>query len=255
MRNGKWILSMMLAALMCCAMISCAMAVEPLEITSTVDHGNGKVTIEWNNPNGGNVTVGSLVNGSQEAGNRINIKQDISGNSYTFEDLAPGLDYILLVMPELDINNAGLDVVTVKIPPEFDAFGLSLKESYLMYAQFKEGGGYSYNYAADLSTSKMLDLLDERAFLVRLDFRHPVFRNSRTLPILTVVTSPTGYVMTHYGELKIPKDHAGFWQTTMLMNDHLMTMYEDHGSIPTGKYRVQVYVDGASLGETSFTID
>lgn len=252
--NRKWLATMLLAALLCCALATCALAYQPVEITSTTDHGNGKVTIKWNNPNGGAVTVGSLVLGSEYAGNKINIEQDVYGSSYTFEALAPGMEYYLMAMPELDLDNAGITMVTVKEPGSFDNFRLTLKESYLMYAKFRSDGNYTYNYAKDLSTKKIYSMLEEQAFLVRLDFRHPVFSSSRTLPILTVVTAPTGYVMTDYNEVKIPSNCDGFWQTTMFMNNHLATMYDNYGEIPTGRYDVKVYVDGEYLGATHFSL-
>lgn len=252
--NRKWLATAILSVLLCCMLATCALAAQPIEITSTTDHGNGKVTIQWYNPNSGAVTVGSLVLGSESAGNKINIEQDVYGNSYTYEDLAPGMDYYLLVMPELDLNNAGMTMVTVKEPGEFDDFRLTLKESYLMYAKFRSDGNYTYNYAKELSTQKIYSKLQEEAFLVRLDFRHPSFSSSRTMPILTVVTAPTGYVMTDYSELTVPSNCSGFWQTTLFMNNHLLTMHDNYGDIPTGRYDVKVYVDGRYLGETYFTL-
>jgi len=252
--NRKWMFSIFLAALLCLTITACALAAEPITVTSTTDHGDGTVTIRWDNPNGGAVTIGSLVNGSEQARNRINIETDVWGDSYTYTNLAPGLEYILLVMPELELENAGMDIVTVGDVPEFDDFRLQIKDCYLMYAVFKENGDYSYNYAKDLTTQKMLDLLYERSFLVRLDFRHTTFSNSKKYPILTVVTSPTGYVVTDYRDITIPANCLGFWQTTAHMNDALLTMYEDHGYIPTGRYDVKVYVGGEYVGETSFKI-
>lgn len=254
MMKAKWMAIVMLAVMLCAACASCALAMEPIEITSTVDHGDGTVTVYWNNPNGGMVTVGSLVNGSEEAGNRIVIETDIWGDSYTYRNLAPGMEHILLVMPEMELNYAGLDLITVKEPPEFDDFNLRITDCYLMYAVFKEDGNYSYNYAKDLSRQKMYDMLWDKAFLVRLDFRVPASGSNRNLPILTVVTSPTGYVVTDYRELEIAANYIGFWQTTAYMNEALLNMHDQHGEIPAGRYDVKVYVDGAYAGETSFTI-
>ena len=254
MLGRKWIASAILAAMLCCILVSCALAVESISITSVVDHGNGKVTVGWNNPNGGVVTVGSLVNGSAEAGNRINIETDITGDSYTFENLAPGLDYFLMVMPGLDLDHAGIEMITVQEPPAFDDFRLTLKDSGLMYAVFKDNGSYSYNYADELSPSKIFELAQEKAFLVRLDFRHPTFSSKKTVQILTVVTSPTGYVVADYRDMDIPANCVGFWQTTAHMNDALLTMHDDLGAIPSGRYDVKVYVDGGFVGETSFKI-
>ena len=254
MLKRKWLASGMLALMMCFVFAACALAVEMIEITSAVDHGDGTVSICWDNPNGGAVTVGSLVNGSEQAGNKIIIDTDIWGDSYTYTNLAPGLEYILLVMPEFDLDHAGIDIITVQEPDAFDDFRLDLTDSYLMYAVFREDGNYSYNYAKDLTTQKMLELLYERSFLVRLDFRHTTFRDSRTYPILTVVTSPTGYVVTDYRDITIPANCYGFWQTTAHMNDALLAMYEDHGYIPTGRYDVKIYVGGKFAGETSFKI-
>ena len=253
--NRKWCAACFLTVMMCLAFAACALAAQPVTITSTVDHGDGRVTVRWNNPNSGPVTVGSLVNGSEQARNRINIETDIWGDSYTYTNLAPGLEYILLVMPELDLDYAGMDVVTVGELPEFDDFRLQISDCYLMYAVFKDDGNYSYNYAKDLTTKKMLELLHERSFLVRLDFRHKTLGDSRTYPVLTVVTAPTGYVVTDYRDITIPKNCVGFWQTTAHMNDALLTMYEDHGYVPTGRYDVKVYMGGEFVGETSFKIE
>lgn len=243
---------LVLTLLISCLYTSCALAVQPITITSVNNNADGSVTIGWDNPNSGTVTVGSLVMSDDAAANQIIVESEVYGSSYTFCELAPGVEYALLVMPELDINNAGIEFVTAPEMPAFDDFRLSVTDVNLTYFVPK-GSSYTYNYATDLSPDEIYDLLDEKQFWVRINFRHADFNNSFTVPVLTVVTSPTGNVTTQYDDLEITKDTIGFWRTMVYMNNSFENMHEN-GGIPSGKYSVKVYVDGGYVGESSFTI-
>ena len=45
MLGRKWIASAILAAMLCCMLVSCALAVESISITSVVDHGNARLQL------------------------------------------------------------------------------------------------------------------------------------------------------------------------------------------------------------------
>lgn len=231
----------------------CALAAQPITITSVTDNGDATTTITWDNPNSGTVTVGSIVYDSGEAGNQIIADFEITGNTYTFRNLAPQVDYLLLVCPGTDLENAGVVPYTPPAVGDFDDFYFTLQEAKLAYFVPK-GDSYSYNYADSLSNSEIYDLLDEKQFWVKVDFDHVTYTNDFTFSTLTVVTSPTGYVVTVADDLEIPKYTTGFWQTMVYMNDALAIMHEANGEIPTGEYNVQFYMDGRFAGEDSFTI-
>lgn len=249
----KNVLKLVALVVLVCLLPVCALALEPVKITSMNDNGDGTVTITWDNPNNGVVTVGSLAMSGLDAGNAIVPDFDITGNTYTFKNLAPGLEYGLVVMPEVELDYADLQFIEVADVPEFDDFHFVVKDANLTHFLPTESS-YSYNYANDLSNEKIYDLLDERQFWVKIDFSHLSHRNSFTVPVLTVVTSPTGYVETDADEIEITANCIGFWRTMVYMNGALEAMYETSGEIPTGEYNVKVYLDGAFAGESSFVV-
>lgn len=249
----KKIAVLVLALMLSCLFAVCALADDAITITSVRTNYDGTVTITWDNPNGGALTVGSLVAENEDAGNQISVEFDVYGSSYTYTNLAPGVDYMLLVFPGVDVSSAAIQTVTVPEPGNFDDFRFTIKDVNLCYFVPK-GNDYTYNYAKDLSNDKIYDMLDEKQFLVRIDFRHANLSQTQTLPVLTVVTSPTGHVVTDYDYVDITAGYIGFWRTMVYMNDALSRMHDLHGEIPTGKYSVKVYLDGGYVGESSFTI-
>ena len=113
MRKTISILLALLLTLTLCITPLSALAAQPITITSVTVNSDASVTITWNNPNGGKVTVGSLIVDDGTIGHRINAEFDVSGSMYTYRNLAPGKEYYLLVFPGTDLENAGLEIVNV----------------------------------------------------------------------------------------------------------------------------------------------
>ena len=247
-----WILALSLALLLClCPIVS--LATESIEITSVRSNSDGTVTIAWNNPNGGSVTVGSRVMNDSDTGNKILIEQNVAGSTYTFTNLAPGMEYMVLVFPDLDLQYAGIELVTVPELPDYDGFRISVKDTNLTYFVMK-GNDYSYNYAHDLSNDRIYELLQEKQFWVRMNFNVSPRGHSVTLPTLVVVTAPNGYVLTDYSDMEVKKNWQSYWRTMIYMNGAFEDLYEACGEIPAGKYTVKLYVDHGFVSESSFTI-
>lgn len=253
MKNRKWGVAIAIALLLSCLLTVSALATEQVQITSTHTNNDGTVTVNWNNPNSGTVTVASMVIGNESAGNTLVPEFNITGSSYTFRNLAPGMDYYLFVIPGVETNYADAAVVSIPELPDFTDFRFSILDLHLTHF-IPKGSSYKYNYSEDLSPQEIYNMLDEQAFMVKIDFRHQTFNDSFTLPILTVVTSPTGYVVADAREVTISEDSYGFWQTMAYMNDAFSNMHDASGQIPTGEYSVKVYLDGGFVGESSFTI-
>ena len=247
-----WVL-LMAAVLLCCLLPVAALGMEQVEITSVDVHRDGSVTVKWNNPNSGTVTVGCLPMLDTETGNKFLIEKNVTGSSYTFNILAPGVEYLLAVIPGTDTNYAGLELVTVPEPGPFDEFRLSITDTYLTYFVPK-GNTYSYNYANELTNERIYELLDEKQFWVRLSLSLSARSSTISCPALTVVTAPNGYVATQYSDLQFKEGWQSFWITMLYMNDAFENMHEACGRIPAGKYKVKLYVDGGLVGQTSFTI-
>lgn len=231
-----------------------AQASQPISITSVVDNGDSTVTITWDNPNSGKVNVGYLLYDDGSAGNRITADFDISGSSYTFNTLAPGYDYVLLVFQGQDLDNAGMELYSAPAATPLEDFYFSVLDANLAYFTTTSSGSYSYNYATKLSNRKIYDMLDEKDFWVKIDFEHLAHTNELHLPILTVVTAPTGYVIAQADETELSEYVTSFWKTMVYMNDELSYLHQLHGEIPTGEYKVEVYLDGHYVGESSFVI-
>jgi len=248
----KW-QSLVLLVVLMVVLPMCAMALEPVKITSTTDNGDGTVTITWDNPNSGTVTVGSLVWQNQESGNMIIPEFEVSGNTYTFNNLAPGMEYALLVMPDVELDYADMVTVRVQDVPEFDEFQFRMKDANLTYFVPTEEN-YSYNYTTNTNNDKIYELLDEKQFWMKIDFGHQNRSTTIVVPILTVVTSPTGFVWAVPDEVELTKNTIGFWRTMVYMNDAFQMMHDASGEIPTGEYSVKVYLKGKFVGEDTFVI-
>lgn len=249
----KMLLAALAALLAVCLLPGMALALKTVDITSVQDHGDGTVTMKWDNPNDGPVTVGYMVMADESAGNRIQIETDVYGRSYTFTTLAPGREYVLLVMPGMETDYMDVYDLVVSVPPAFDDFRISVTDTNLTYFVMR-GDSYSYNYAHELSNRKILEMLDEKEFWVRMNISLSARSQTVTLPVLVVVTSPTDYVVAQYSEMEIKKDWTSFWRTMVYMNDAFADMVEQTGEIPAGKYTVEVYLDGQFLDRTSFTM-
>ena len=254
MKKPISILMVLVLTLTLCAAPLGALAAQPISITSVNVNDDASVSITWDNPNGGKVTVGSLILDDGTAGHRINAEFDVSGSSYTYRNLAPGQNYYLLVFPGTDLENAGLDIVSVpEITRKFDEFYFVLQDANLAYFDLK-GDSYSYNYAKDLTNREIYDMLDAKQFLIKMDFDHITFSYDQSFHGLTVVTSPTGYVTTSALEVEISKNTTAFWQAMAYMNQSFADMYDANGEIPKGKYTVEFYMDGCFVGESYFNI-
>lgn len=252
MMKKTWLAALAMALLVCLLPVM-ALALEKVEITSVTDNGDCTATMRWNNPNGGKVTVGAMAMTDDAAGNKLMIERNVTGSSFTFSTLAPEVDYLLLVCPDLELDYAGVEPFRMSEPGKFDDFHFSVKDTNLMYFVMK-GNDYSYNYAHDLSNDRIEDLLDEKDFWVRMNISVSARSKDTTLSTLVVVTSPTGYVATSASDMTIEKDWISFWRTMIYMNDAFEEMIEATGEIPTGKYQVKLYVDGRLANTSSFTI-
>ena len=247
------LLTLVLTVALCVAPAG-ALAAQPITITSVTQNDDATVTITWNNPNGGTVTVGSLIMDDGTAGNRINAEFDVVGSTYTYRNLAPGQNYVLLVFPGVDLENAGMEMISVpEITQKFEDIYFVVKDANLAYFDV-HGDSYSYNYASGLNNREIYDMLEDKQFWVKIDFDHVAFSYAQNFQSLTVVTSPTGYVATSALDIEIAEYTTGFWQTMVYMNQALADMHDANGEIPTGKYTVEVYLDGNFVGESYFMI-
>lgn len=253
MRKRKWIAALVLAMLLVCLSAAGALALEQVKFTSMKQNDDGTVTVTWDNPNGGAVTMGSLVIGNDDAANQIVPEFDVTGNSYTFRNLAPGMDYYLLVFPGVELDYGDICMVSIPELPAFDDFRFTILDLHLTHF-VPRGSNYKYNYSKDLTPQEIYNMLDDHYFMVKIDFRHQTFNKSFTLPILTVVTSPNGCVVADAREITISEDSYGLWQTMAYMNNAFAAMHDMNGKIESGEYSVKVYLDGGFVGESSFTI-
>lgn len=94
----------------------------------------------------------------------------------------------------------------------------------------------------------------EKQFWIRLSLSLNARSSTISLPALTVVTAPNGYVATQYSDLQFKEGWKSFWITMLYMNDAFENMAEACGRIPAGKYEVKLYVDGGFVSQSSFYI-
>lgn len=236
-----------------CALPALALGLEPIQITSVVKNRDGSVTMQWDNPNDGNVTLAYLPLVQQETGNGLVIENIVQGSSYTFRHLAPGYSYILAAIPGVEVDYAGLTDVSIPEPSRFDSFRFSVTDTNLTYFVPK-GNTYSYNYANDFSNDKIYELMEEKEFWVRLNISLTARSSSITLPALTVVIAPNGYVVAQCIDLELKERWESFWCTMLYLNNAFEELHDYCGEIPAGKYRVRLYLDGKFVDETSFRI-
>lgn len=235
---------------------ACACGASYVEIDSLQDYGDCEVTVYFNNPFGGKTTFIAFHENYETEGSSPVIGQARKNDtSYTFYDLAPGETYTIYVMNETDTSTADSFDYTVSRASQYDSNNLRLYDVNLCHFRPDSvQGDYGYNYANDLSASKILSMLNDQNFMIKVDFRHSVYNQDFDRRALCVVKSPSGHVATAATTITIYKNCDGFWQTMMYMNDAFAEMYEANGYIPGGRYEVEIYVDGMLLGTDSFNI-
>ena len=233
----------------------CSMAASSVELISVEEVGNGMVTVRFDNSLGSTTTILWGQEDYVETGSKLYADQVKNESSYTIMNMAPGKTYLVGAMHDFDTNTADLTLFTVSVPGKFDEYGLRLYDVNLAYFRPDSvQGDYRYNYATDLSASKIESMLNDNRFVIKVDFRHNVYSDDIENFALTVVESPTGHLSSEACFITISEDCNGFWQVMADMNTSFEEMIEAGGSIPTGKYQVKVYVNGELLGEDSFTI-
>jgi len=233
-----------------------AIGASNVTIDSVVDNADCAVTVYFENPLGGDTTFIAFHENYELSGSSVVIGQTPKNQtSYTFLDLAPGEMYTIYAMNEMDIDSADSFDYTVRSVPEYDSKSIRLLDVNLCYFRPDSvQGDYGYNYAHDLSAQKVQSMLNEQMFMIKVDFRHSVYSSDFEQRLLTVIKSPTGHVATNATNVTIYKNCNGFWQTTMYMNNAFGEMLETNGSIPSGRYEVEIYLEGMLLGTDSFTI-
>lgn len=234
---------------------ACAMAEGSVELISVEEGLYGFVTVEFNNPLGNTSTIIWAQEDYLNTGSTLYADQVSGESSYTILNMVPGETYMVGVMNDFDTSTVDLGMYSQPVPGEFEDYGLRLYDANLAYFRPDSvQGDYRYNYATDLTASKIEDMLDDNRFVIKVDFRHNVYSDDITCIALTVVKSPTGHVTAENALMTIHEDSNGFWQVMADMNESFEQMIEKTGSIPSGKYEVAVYVDGELLDTDTFTV-
>ncbi len=231
------------------------LAAETVTLMDVKDNGDCTATVNFINSIGSTTTIIWINEGYTGEASNMQADQVRNATSYTIYSMAPGERYTVIVMNDFDFDTLDATSVSLRVPSKYDDYNIRLYDANLTYFRPDSvQGDYGYNYASDFTASKIEDMLDDHTFMLKVDYRHPVFSNDFDLPALTVVKSPRGYISSYATEVTIYENCEGFWQTMIVLNSDFENMIEYDGGIHTGKYEVTIYLDGKLLATDSFTI-
>lgn len=123
-----------------------------------------------------------------------------------------------------------------------------------IYTEFVTGGKYLTLTETRFSLSDM-DKNPTQTFQVRVSW--PKLKKSREYTAKLVLKTPYGYSGTvrHWDSFTFENKYSYTYMTYSLMSEWLQNVEEDFGSIPTGEYTFEIYMDGQLYDCASFFLN
>ena len=123
-----------------------------------------------------------------------------------------------------------------------------------VYTEFATGGKYLALTESRFSLSDM-EKNPTQTFQVRVSW--PQLKKSREYTAKLVLNTPYGYSGTVYrwDSFTFENKYSYTYMTYSLMSEWLQNVEEDFGSIPTGEYTFEIYMDGQLYDYASFFLN
>ena len=241
---------------------------ETLEINNTVAVHNGHVTVSWkdaadNSPytvayeyaDGGTAIQTSYWASSDRAGSTTYSKE------FTLDNLIPGRQYIIKVT---DSNNH-MATRTIRVPaaPAFTDGRLtssSLKVSTAFrYKQSEYVADKNATKISSLNAREMVSNMNSYGYEYGIRYRIDIPRlaYSRDYDVMLAFIAPNGYAFCFYDTVTFSSFNgaSSSWYEWYCIGDFFFNkMLEKNGTIPSGTYTVELYLNGMQANITTFRV-
>ncbi len=193
---------------------------------------NGDILVEWNDSSSASSYT---VAYTTEYWNSTYGSDSITGKRVLLEYLIPGVTYYVYVS-----NGVSDTTLTYTVPKP-------------IYTEYSTGGKYLNLTMEKFSLSEM-EKKPTMTFEVQVSW--PRLKNSREYAAKLVLNTPYGYAsrVIYYDVFTFENKYEYTYVTFSLMNDWLVQVEEDFGSIPTGEYTFEIYMDGQLYDYASFKL-
>ncbi len=193
---------------------------------------NGDTLLEWQDSDKASDFTLSYANDNWEYYYWID---DIKDERYILDHLIPGLTYQITVS-----NHDSETTVDYTVPRP-------------IFTEYQAGDKYLNLSTNDFSLAKM-EKDPSMTFSLRVSY--PQLKHSREYKAKIILETPFGYCSTVYcwEKYKLQNYYTYVYTTFSMMSDFLENVEDDFGSIPTGEYRFEMYMDGQLYGYEDFTV-
>lgn len=227
------------------AAIGCCMAPPVLVQLSTLD--NGDVKVSWNKFGGATTyEVRYKISGGKSLwGDSKSV--NVHGTSCVLDKLVPGQTYSIVVS-----NGRRQNTRTVTVPTgDFTGFRNDI-EIIIQPRSAKNGS------TRKLDAYSVADIEDDdgTAYGMRIEYHYPKLSKPRSYKSSLAFYSPAGYVA--YTTVEQWNMKTGNYYTYYKFFDlsHVFSaLKSDYGRIPTGTYRLELYLDGDLAGSKTFQVN
>lgn len=172
---------------------------------------------------------------------------DVHGTSYRIRDFVPGQTYTVTVENGTQYLEDTFTVPTQDFTGFKKDIGITLALRGKVGDETKKYKAFS---VADLESG------DGTVYGMRIEFTYPKLAKARSYKRSIVFKSPAGYAAyAHVSTWDMPAGEYYNYYTFYDMTYVFEALESDYGSIPTGTYQIEVYLDGAFAGAQSFEVE
>lgn len=229
-----------------------------VNITGIERLADGSVTISWVDLNSNPPYRARFIENTtgdfntDYANNLVRLEaQDLTGLSYTYQYLVPGMSYWLTI-----VNADGHGVYIAYSVPEAEPFtDFTITPTLQPLMRISSGDETSDVNVSSFSSAEIGLQLCEHGLYIRLDF--PTLESDVEYTAQMVITSPNGLTLTDsVFSLPFAAHETGCYRYWEFFNlawyfDVLNRRYD---TVPAGEYTVTLYLDGKLAADATFTV-
>ena len=252
------LLALLLAA--GCLIPGSALGATSVELNRYIQYSMGYSTISWSvtGDDPGDVFVICQQAGAGSDQQYVIFEGPTSRKSIQTNELIPGRTYsVMLINSSFDI--LAEELCSVPDAGIFEDGRLKNTSVKISTEARKKNQNGKYTKLDYLRASDIMGSLDagENVYGLKYSMKMPQLAKPRTFMITLAFEAPNGYtVVDKAGDITFDSFSNGY-QTIWLElagNRFFDALYKDTGSIPTGKYEVTLYWDGAWVNTSEFTV-
>ncbi len=226
------------------------------ELNSNIVSDKGHVTVTWtDSENRKPYTVCYRYEDSSVSQPLYSIGKNVTAQSYTLDCLIPGKTYTITII-DADNQRASRSYTLPK-PDEFEDGKLKASSIKVGIEGRYKGVSDKYSQAKRVSVLKASDIVSNRGtydYGFRYNISYPQLAHSRQYLTQIAVYAPNGYMESELvQEHEYGSQYAGYhWY--ILGTQTFDAVYKNTGTIPAGKWTVELYWDGMFVNRSTFTV-